>query len=216
MGLVVLIDRAGYRLNADCKVIKRSEACVVADIAESFSLAQQHIATVTGDVESSCEALAQKGYREGFASAQRDAAQKLAAAEINRVVFLQSLQPALVDVVLDAVELLVKGLDRKAFLSQALEVLQSALRNASWARLHVHPQAAAIAGEVLAEFDRETGLGRLACVTTDETLSEDGCVLETDFGVIDASLGIQLDAIRSAIAGAARELTISIETESAA
>lgn len=209
MGLVVLIDRAGYQLCADNKVIKSAEALVIADIAQAFALAQQHITTAIGNVERTCAELAEQGYRKGFESALQAAAQKLAAAEIDRKVLLKSMQPALVDVVLDAVALLVKGFDRKAFLSQALDTLHGSLRNASWARLRVHPQAVATAEEALTEFDRATGLGRLARVTADDTLAVDGCVLETDFGVIDASLDTQLEAIRGAIMSAARELAVS-------
>lgn len=214
MGLVVLIDRPGYRLAADRKIIKRAEASVTAEIAEAYALAQQQIAGMVNGVREACAKRAEEGYREGLAKAQRDAAQHLVLAEVDRLALLKSLQPGLVEVIIDAVALLAKSVEREALIGRALETLQGSLRDASWARLRVHPGAAPAAQAALAEFDRETGLGKLARVMADESMPADGCVLESEFGAVDASLGTQLEVIREAIAKAAHGLAATAAVES--
>jgi flagellar biosynthesis/type III secretory pathway protein FliH len=61
-----------------------------------------------------------------------------------------------------------------------------------------------MAEAALAEFDVQTGLGKLARVVADETLAQDACLLESELGTVDASLSTQLQAIRNAVTDAVR------------
>jgi type III secretion protein L len=72
------------------------------------------------------------------------------------------------------------------------------------ARLRVHPEMVATAETALGEFESRTGLGKLARVVADETLAPDACLLESELGTIDASLGTQLQAINNAVTEAVR------------
>ena len=204
MGLVFLIDRPGYRLAADRKVLKRSEANVIEQITRAFVRAQGEISMALANMETVCAKASDEAYRKGLAQAEREAAERWTVAEVERSTLLKSMQPALADIVADAVMLLAKGIEREAIIARALEALQSALRDASWARLLVHPTAVEAAEAALNTFKRNTGLGRLARVEADESLPADGCVLESEFGRVDASLDTQLNVIRGAIVDAAR------------
>lgn len=205
MGLVVLIDQPGYRLAADRKIMKRSEAALVVEVAEAHARAQEQIVMALKQVERLSEQSREQGYRDGLAQAAQESAQRLLIAEVDRHTLLKSMQTALADVVFDAISLLARNVDRKALTARAIEVLQGALREASWASIRVHPQAVEAARGALDEFQRQTGLGQLARVVADEALAEDACVIESEFGRVDASLGTQLEAIRGAIAHAVRQ-----------
>jgi type III secretion protein L len=204
MGLVFLIDRPGYRLASDRKVLKRSEASVIEQITQAYVRAQGEINSALGNLDRVCAQATDDAYRKGLAKAEREAAQRWTFAEVDRLMLLKSMQPALADLVVDGVSLLAKEIDREAFIARALEVLQGSLQAASWARMRVHPDAVGVAEAALSEFSQRTGLGSLARVVADGSLAEDSCVLESNLGKIDASLGTQLQAIRSAIAEAAR------------
>jgi type III secretion protein L len=202
MGLVFLIDRPGYRLATERKVLKRSEATVVEEITQAYVRARGEINTALGNLEAVCARAAEDAYQKGWAKAAQEAAQRWTLAEVDRVKLLASVQPALAEMVADAVSVLAKGVDREAFMARALEQLQGSLRQASWARVRVHPEAVELAQAALAELQRQTGLGKIARVVADETLSREGCVLESDLGTVDASMDTQLRTICSAIANA--------------
>jgi type III secretion protein L len=204
MGVVVLIDRPGYRLAADRKVLKSSEAAVIAETAQAYVLARERINSALRDLDQVCKRATDDAHRDGLAKAQQEALKRWTLNEVDRLSLLKSMQPALAEIVFDAVALLARGIDREAFMARALEVLRAALRDASWAQLRVHPAAVPAMEAALAEFRRDTGLGRLARIVPDEALHEDGCVLESELGRIDASLSTQLQAIRAAISEAAR------------
>jgi len=207
MGMVVLIDRPGYRLAAHSNVIKSREATVVAEVSQAYAYAEQQITAALNDVEQTCGRIANDAYQDGFAKGQAEAARRFVVREADRLALLKSLQPAMVEVIVDAVSLLVKGMPREAFIARALDVSQATLRNTSWAKLRVHPTAVQAAISAVSDFDRETGLGQLVRVSADDSLSLEGCVLESEFGRVDASLGTQLEAIRGAIAHATQTLT---------
>jgi type III secretion protein L len=205
MGVVVLIDRPGYRLAADRKVLKSSEAAVIEQTARAYVLARERIDAALSDLDNVCARATRDAYQQGLAKAQEEAAKRWTCAEVERLTLLKSMKPMLADVLVDAVGLLAKDIDREAFIARALDVLSASLREVSWARIRVHPSALQSAREALAEFDRDTGLGKLAQVVADESLHEEGCVLESDVGTIDASLDVQLRTIRTALAEALRE-----------
>jgi type III secretion protein L len=203
VGLVFLIDRPGYRLATDRKVLKRSETAVIEQITQAYVRAQGEINAALGNLDKVCAKATDDAYRKGLAKAESEAAQRWTLAEVERLALLRSMQPALAEMVVDAVTLLARDIDREAFIARALELLQGSLRAASWARLRVHPDEVRTVEASLLEFDRHTGLGNIARVVADESLQRDGCVLESDLGTIDASLSTQLQAIRNAITDAA-------------
>lgn len=206
MGLVFLINRPDYRLASDRNVLKRDEATVIEHITHAYVRAQGEIASTLRNLQSVCAKATEDAYQKGLAKAERAAAERWTLIELERLALLKSMQPALAEMVVDAVSLLAKGLDREALMGRAVELFQGSLRGVSWARLRVHPVAVGVAEDALLELSRKTDLGKLARVMADDTLPEDGCVLESDLGRVDASLNTQLQAMRGATAEAARRM----------
>jgi type III secretion protein L len=204
VGLVFLIDRPGYRLATDRKVLKRNEAAVIEQITQAYVRAQGEINSALANLDKLCTRATEEAYRAGLAKAEREATERWTRAEIGRRELLESMQPLLAEMVVDAISMLANDIDREAFMTRALEWLQSSLRTATWARLRVRAQDVSIAERALRDLDRQTGLGKLARVVADESLSEGGCVLESDVGKVDASLSTQLETLRVALSAAAR------------
>jgi type III secretion protein L len=200
VGLVFVIDRPGYRVAADRKVLKRGEAAVIEKITDAYARAQGEITATLENLESLCAKATDDARRKGLAKAELEAARRWTSVEVDRMKMLESMRPALAEIVLDAVTRLAKGIDREALLRQALELLRGSLRAASWARWRVHPEAVGAAEAALSDFSRRTGIGAFARVVADDSIRPDGCVLESDLGSMDASLDTQLEAIRRALA----------------
>ena len=210
MGLVFLIDRPGYRLATDRKVVRRNEAAVVEEITRAYVRAQGEINAALANLDKVCAKASDDAYRKGIARAEQEVTRRWTLAEVERLQLLKSMQPALAEVIVDAVCLLGKEIDRQAFFARALEVLQGSLRTLNWARLRVNPQSIPAAEKALEEFDAQSGLGKLARVIGDDSVAEDACMLESELGTIDASLSTQLQAIRGALTDAVR-LTVPVD-----
>jgi type III secretion protein L len=204
MGLVFLIDRPGYRLATDRKVLKRNEAAVIEEITQAYVRAQGEINTALTNLDRICKQATDEAHRAGLAKAEREATQRWTLAEVERRILLETMRPMLAEMVVDAVSLLVGEIDRKTLMMRALEMLQGSLRSASWACLRVPAQDVSLAERAVRDLDRQTNLGKVVRVVADESLPEGGCVLESDLGKIDASLSTQLETLRAAISDAAR------------
>ena len=70
--------------------------------------------------------------------------------------------------------------------------------------LHTGVDDAEYARSVVGQLTKELGIEIPVQVKVDGRLLAGGCVLESDYGVIDASIGLQIDAVKKAIGKAAR------------
>ncbi len=202
MDLVVLIDSPGFEALGTGRVIKPVQAAAVSEAGELLRLARERDRQMHEQMHSAYEQARQSGWQAGLRQAQDDMAQRLAVAQAARQLALQDLTPTLVEIVADAVALLVKGAPRRALLASALDSVSGMLRQARWARLRVHPSQAEEARAALAESRAALAAADIVTVLGDMSIDVDGCIFETDVGMADASLGVQLAAIRSAVGAA--------------
>jgi len=208
MDLVVLTDAAACKVVATSRVLKHADAASVMEAAQLLVLARQREAATVAQARAAQQQAREQGLKDGREQARAEYAGRLAAAEAARHVGLRELSPVLVDIVADAVAVLLRQADRAALLGAAIEAVDGLLKQARWARLRVHPDQADAARAALA-----AAAIPIATVLVDPTLGLDACSFETDVGIADASLQVQLDALRVAVqqavdglAGAARAL----------
>lgn len=208
MDLVVLTDAAACKVVATSRVLKHADAAPVMEAAQLLVLARQREAATVAQARAAQQQAREQGLKDGREQARAEYAGRLAAAEVARHVGLRELSPVLVDIVADAVAVLLRQADRATLLGAAIEAVDGLLKQARWARLRVHPDQADAARMALA-----AAAIPIATVLVDPTLGLDACSFETDVGIADASLQVQLDALRVAVqqavdglAGAARAL----------
>jgi len=95
MGLVFLIDRPGYRLATDRKVLKGSDAAVIEQLTQAYVRAQGEINAALANLDKACTQATDEAYRKGLAKAEREATQRWTLVEVERRMLLQAMQPAL-------------------------------------------------------------------------------------------------------------------------
>jgi len=184
------------RVESSRRVIAASQVRELEHIAASAANAGQRIeeaeARCLADLESTTHGAWQRGYARGHAEALERLHSVLAAIDARR----KALEPELINLIVDAIGRIVRGLPADV-LTPGL--ITTALEEAQCDRgrmvLRVHPANAEVA-------ERWLGLpaaGREQVKITieiDATVANDGCVLETPVGTIDASLTTQLAALR--------------------
>lgn len=118
-----------------------------------------------------------------------------------------SLSARIAELVVAAVEKIVAAESPAALFARAAQAVERIVDGGSYLRVRVHPderEAAAAAFEQVAAHWHELGRPVPLTVNADRALSRGACICETDIGSIDASLDVQLDAIRTAVARAAQ------------
>jgi type III secretion protein L len=145
------------------------------------------------ELEATTHAAWQRGYASGHAHALERLQDVLAALDERR----KAIEPDLIELVIDAVGRIVRGLPPDILLPG---LIATALEEAQCERgrliLRVHPANGESATHWLT---RQAKLPEQIRVTVeiDASIAEDGCLLETPVGVIDAGLTTQLDALSS-------------------
>lgn len=146
------------------------------------------------------------GQRRGYEAGRQDALahwyRETAESLARRRDLEMSLRRRMADIVVLAVENIVASERPEALFARAADSVDRIVDASCHLRVRVHPDQHALAA---AAFERaaagwqERGRPVPITVIADRALTPGACVCETDIGLIDASLGAQIDAVRLAV-----------------
>ncbi|MBA2723607.1 MAG: type III secretion system stator protein SctL [Methylibium sp.] len=199
MDLVVLIDLPELTVASKSRLLKKADAEHLTQAADVLERTRARDQLMLKQTLNGYEQARQRGRRQGLAQAEAEWAGRLAAAAAAKQLALRDLAPTMIDLVVDATALVLRNADRRQLMTAALQAVDGLLKQARWARLRVHPSQADAARETLGEFDARHSGAALITVVPDPSLKPEDCIFETDVGIADASLDVQLGAIRSAL-----------------
>lgn len=127
---------------------------------------------------------------------------------------LRGVEEALAGIAATAVERLVAGQPREALWRQALTQIQTLTRGGATAVMRVAPQDEAEAREAVEALALGAEGEALVSLSVDANLGPGDCIFESEHGVLDASLSLQLQGLRAAL-GRAVERVVSGRGEAA-
>jgi len=168
------------------------------DAAGVVDGARAEAARILATAQAEREAERARGHAEGREEAQLEASEGMLEQVARTVDFYAQVEERLADLVLAAVQRVVADFDDRA---RALAVVKGALgvvRNQKQVLLRVapaqHDAVRAATNELLTAFP---GVGYIDIVA-DARLATDACIVETEIGVVEASIDGQLQAMRRA------------------
>lgn len=218
-------ELAGVGVSA--RVLRREEYAAALSIDESFEAARtqcEHLlegareqaAAIVAQAESDAYRLleqaqteyaeaAGRGYEEGMRRAAEDWFARSAQAMAERKAVQMSLRERMAELVVAAVEQITRHEDRSVLFARAVSAVERLVEGADYLKVRVHPEdyEAAQREFLLASAGWNKG-GRavVLSVTADRALAPGSCLCESDLGIVDASLDVQLNAVRAAVARA--------------
>jgi type III secretion protein L len=165
---------------------------------------RQRAAQMIADAQAQIEAARQQGYEDG----QREAVQRWQSARIDaaqdKLKALRATHERLAEIVTTAVERIVHTEDRAALYQRALKNVQALTRGASALVLRVSPADHEQARAGLGGLAGQGEAGLAVELKVDPGLKPGSCIFESDLGVLDASLQVQLEGLRGAMERAVR------------
>lgn len=194
------------RLKAEA--LLRAEAIVAqaqAHAQQIVQAAQDQAQALMADAQASIEAAREQARLDGERQSALEWHERQAGHAVKTANTLRGMHERLADVVTTAVERIVQSENRSALYQRALKSVQSLSRSATALTLRVSPGDAEPARQGLAEVSELQALGMTVEVQVDSALAPGSCIFESDMGVVDASLSIQLDALRAAMGRAVRK-----------
>lgn len=170
----------------------------LADAQAKVAAARREADALLAQAHTEAKASVQRGYEEGRRSAVLEWHARKAREREEKAQALRALHGQLADIVTTAVERIVHTEDREALYQRALRSVQSLTRGAASLALRVSSADYEQARTALASGpERPNGLS--VEVSVDHTLQPGSCIFESELGILDASLEIQLEGLRAAM-----------------
>lgn len=198
----VELDAAYQTMQRDRELLlERARGEAAAIIAQAQEAAQQERAAAAQEYASA----AGRGYEAGRQQALAEWYLRTAQSLAERRAVQESLRERIAALVVEAVEQIVMQENTSALFARAVTAVDRIVDGGSYLKVRVgladYDAASQEFGRLAADW-RERGKPVPLTVTVDNELGVGGCVCESDIGMIDASLSVQLDAMRAAVARA--------------
>jgi type III secretion protein L len=142
----------------------------------------------------------ERGYAEGRAAGEAEAARLVAETVIDVDRYLATLEREVALLAVDIVRRVLGELDVGELVARAARQAIADLRRAKQLRLCVHPAAADAVRREVETLMRGAATGLLVEVEADPARSPDACVVVSDVAVVDAGIETQLAALALALA----------------
>jgi len=182
-------------LNLADPVIPASEAAVWLDAVQLLEDARKEAAQLLGSAHQQLEAERQRGYQQGLEEARLELTERMIETASRTVELFASIEQRMVTLVMDAVRRLMSDFSDSERVMAVVRSALSVLRNQRQLTLRIAPEhvehVRARASELLEQFP---GVGILDIVP-DPRLKHDATILESEIGVVEASIESQLQAI---------------------
>jgi type III secretion protein L len=137
---------------------------------------------------------AKRGYDDGYGTGKAEMAQKLAELARKSADSMAYLESSVAGLVVKALQRVIGAIDRRELIVNVVRQALKAVKNQREALLKVSPVDSQAVRDHLKEILSDGAVDYLD-VVADSRLNPGTCILETDLGVIDASLDVQLEAI---------------------
>ena len=179
-------------------VLRADELQVLADGREAIAAAYSQADLVLGQAQAAYEAEKRRGYAEGQEAARLDAAERLIENVARQVEFFSGLEGRMVDLVMNAVRTVIHGYDERERIFMTVRNVLAVARSQKQVTVRLAPAEVAAVRERIDTLKQEFPGIDVIEVVPDHRLEGDACVLETEVGVVEASLETQMKALRQA------------------
>jgi type III secretion protein L len=189
--LAVGVDPAVQVLHAD-------EALAWADAQALLAQAKQQAEAIIAGAQAAFESERARGYAEGHQSALLDQAEKMIDTVGRTVEYFARVENEMVELVMTAVRKVVDGFNDREKVMIVVRNALAVVRNQKQMTLRLNPaEVDAVRAQINNLLAAYPSVGYLDIVA-DGRLAPSSCILESDIGMVEASLEGQLEALRQA------------------
>jgi len=182
-------------IDASDPVVPAAEAATWLEASALLEHARQEAAQLLGSARQQLEAERARGYQQGLEEARLELTERMIETASRTVELFASIEQRMVGLVMDAVRRLMADFSDTERVMAVVRSALSVLRNQRQLTLRIAPehveQVRARASELLEQFP---GVGILDIVA-DPRLKHDPTILESEIGLVEASIESQLHAI---------------------
>lgn len=199
MGTLFRLSNTVVSPAAGARVISAAEAGLLLEANELLAAAARRAQEMDESAKLAYEEQRLKGYEDGREACRSEYAEKILEVALQSVEYIEGLEQTIVKVVTDAVERVIGELDDNERIVRIVRTALSTVRNQKRVVARVAPaDGKAVTEGLAAMISHGHGASGFLDVVTDPRLPAGSCILESELGVVDASLETQLRALEKA------------------
>lgn len=199
--LPVRIDRSRLAA-ASGPVVKKEQFTSLLEARQIVDEATRYAATLKADTQEQVAASRAQGYEAGFAQAQMEFAASMTETAARMQAAFVGLELRIVNTVMHALQQILKQIDDRVLMERLVRQVLAQSRSQKDLRLRVSAQQFDMVNQWLSTVLQEHADVEFIDVLKDPAAAPGTCVLESEFGAIDASIDVQLAAIRRGLVNA--------------
>lgn len=185
-------------LDPAARVLRAGDLAVLVQAQELLDNAHAQAGTILAGAQDAFEAERRRGYEDGKQEALLDQAEKMIETVGRTVDYFAGVENEMVDLVMAAVRKVVDGFDDREKVMVVVRNALAVVRNQKQMTLRMHPDEIEVVrgriNDILAAYP---GVGYLDLMP-DARLARGACILESEIGMVEASLDGQIEALRGA------------------
>lgn len=196
---MLYLKEGTFDVNPASKILKAKDYSAYLKAEKVIALARDKAAGIIRDARKAYEAEKKRGYDEGMETGNQKISEIMIESVARSVENFSEFENDVIQVVGDALKKILGEIDSKELISKVVKNALATVRNQKKVTVIVNPADAEIVHAQIAELLAAYPTINTIDVLTDARVSPGGCKLETEMGVVDASLEVQLEAIKKSL-----------------
>ena len=197
MGTIFRLTEKSIVPIAGTKIIKAEDAALCIEANEILDCAKKEAAKIIDDANAMYEKRKQEGYDDGVAAGKIEHVEKIMETVLSSVEFIENIETTLVDVVNSSLKKIIGESNKDEMIVAIIRKALNDVRNQQKVVIRIALEDEKAVTKALATMIQNKN-GGFIDIIPDARLKHGACILESELGVIDASLDIQLAILEKA------------------
>jgi type III secretion protein L len=195
MTLAALFPEGGISPAPGAQILKADEYAAFVESRDLLAAARTRVDALLQQAEAECEVFRREAVEQGLAEGKAEIAMQMLDTVASSVEQLAGMESSLVDIVMRSLRTILGKFDHDELVAQVVSHALRMVRDEKKVLLRVAVEDAdAVTARIDGIVRQYPGMGRVD-IAPDAALTPGQCVLETEIGVVDASLERQLAMI---------------------
>ncbi len=193
------LNTGSYIPAAGTKIVKAADYGVLTEANALLADAQARAEKTLQDAEAAYQKKQEEGYRDGLEEGKMEHAEKMLETILSSVEFIEGIEGTLVQVVNQAVRKIIGDMDSNERIVSIVRNALNTVRGQQKVTVRVAPADEPVVSQAFAMMTASSSeKASFLTILADARLPRDSCILESELGVVDASLETQLKALEHA------------------
>lgn len=205
MGSMFRLNTDSVRPAAGTKLLKADEYALLLEADGLLAAARRNAEKLEQEAQEAYIRRREEGYRDGLEEGKLEHAEKVMETVLTSVEFIEGIEDTLVSVVNQAIRKIIGDMDDRERIVRIVRNALNAVRGQQKVTVRVAPADEESVTQALASMIGNASGASFLTVVADARLPRDSCILESELGVVDASLETQLKALENAFRSKIRQ-----------